>query len=173
MPQQAEVIDTVCVPTAHDHSGCHEKAIQTGATLLSTRGSLYTDASKNAQLIWKSHRAVKAYDLLNRVKPKAGTAKPAPAYRPLYFLLEQGLIHKVESLNGFIGCSFSAHQHESLLLTCVQCHEVEKGPSERTMEAIAKEYNSINQLMDLCTKNSFYWLRQVALPCLSKLKNSR
>jgi len=53
--------------------------------------------------------------------------------------MEQGLIHKVESLNAFIGCSFSDHQHQQLLLTCSHCQEVEERPAEGVMEAIDRE----------------------------------
>jgi len=53
--------------------------------------------------------------------------------------MEQGLIHKVESLNAFIGCGFSDHQHQQLLLTCSHCQEIEERPAESVMAAIANE----------------------------------
>jgi Fur family zinc uptake transcriptional regulator len=43
------------------------------------------------EILWESHRAVKAFDLLDRIKPKVGTVNPATVYRALDFLLEQGL----------------------------------------------------------------------------------
>ena len=91
------------------------------------------------ELIWESHKAIKAYDLLQRITPKVGTTKPVTVYRALNFLMEQGLIHKVESLNAFIGCRFSDHQHQQLLLTCSHCQEVEERPAEGVMEAIDRE----------------------------------
>lgn len=140
MTQQAEMTESAFISPSHDHVGCREKAIHTAEQLCIERGIRFIPIRREVLgLIWESHRAVKAYDLLNRIKPKTGTAKPATVYRALDFLLEQGLIHKVESLNAFIGCSFSDRQHEQLLLTCVQCHEVEERPGERVMEAIAKE----------------------------------
>ena len=124
----------------HDHNGCRDKALKTAERLCDNRGVRLTPMRRQVlELIWESHRAVKAYDLLDRIKPKAGTAKPATVYRALDFLMEQGLIHKVESLNAFIGCSYSEHQHQQLLLTCSQCQEVEERPAEEVMEAIAKE----------------------------------
>jgi Fur family zinc uptake transcriptional regulator len=94
---------------------------------------------KVLELIWESHHAVKAYVLLDRIKPLDGMAKPATVYRALEFLMEQGLIHRVESLNAFIGCNFSELQHEQLLLICVQCQEVEERPGVAVMEAVAQE----------------------------------
>lgn len=124
----------------HDHVGCQDKAIRAAERICDTRGVRLTPMRRQVlELIWESHRAVKAYDLLDRIKPKTGTAKPATVYRALDFLMEQGLVHKVESLNAFIGCSFSEHQHQQLLLTCSLCQEVEERPAEGVMEAIAKE----------------------------------
>jgi Fur family zinc uptake transcriptional regulator len=140
MMLQSETAPSAIISPTHDHAGCREKAIHTAEQLCNQRGVRFTPIRREVlELIWESHRAVKAYDLLDRIKPKAGTAKPATVYRVLDFLLAQGLIHKVESLNAFIGCSFSDRRHEQLLLTCVQCHEVEERPGERVMEAIAKE----------------------------------
>jgi Fur family transcriptional regulator, zinc uptake regulator len=124
----------------HDHGGCRDKAIRTAEQLCDKRGVRLTPMRRQVlELIWESHRAVKAYDLLDRIKPKTGTAKPATVYRALDFLMGQGLIHKVESLNAFIGCSYSEHPHQQLLLTCSQCQEVEERPAEGVMDAIAKE----------------------------------
>ena len=124
----------------HDHVGCRNKAIHTAEYLCTQRGVRLTPIRRKVlELIWESHRAVKAYDLLDRIKPLEQTAKPATVYRALDFLLEQGLIHRVESLNAFIGCRCSERQHEQLLLICNQCHEVEERPGEMVMEAVTRE----------------------------------
>lgn len=140
MVQQTKITETKPQASTHNHSCCREKAMKTAAKLCDQRGVRFTPIRREVlELIWESHRAVKAYDLLNRIKPKNGTAKPATVYRALDFLLGQGLIHKVESLNAFIGCSFSDRRHEQLLLTCIHCHEVEERPGEHVMEAIHRE----------------------------------
>jgi Fur family zinc uptake transcriptional regulator len=128
------------IAPTHDHVGCRNKAIRTAEQLCAERGVRLTPIRRKVlELIWESHRAVKAYDLLDRIKPVERIAKPATVYRALDFLLEQGLIHRVESLNAFIGCSSSERQHEQLLLICVQCHEVEERPGEMVMEAVTRE----------------------------------
>ena len=126
--------------TTHNHETCRDKAVQTADRLCLERGVQLTSIRRKVlELIWASHRAVKAYDLLDQMKPLQQSAKPATVYRALDFLLEQGLIHRVESLNAFIGCSCSERQHEQLLLICVQCHEVEERPGKMVMEAVSKE----------------------------------
>jgi Fur family transcriptional regulator, zinc uptake regulator len=124
----------------HNHDVCRAKAVQTADRLCAERGVQLTTIRRQVlELIWGSHRAVKAYDLLDQMKPLKQSAKPATVYRALDFLLEQGLIHRVESLNAFIGCSCSERQHEQLLLICVQCHEVEERPGILVMKAVSKE----------------------------------
>lgn len=148
MAQESEPSQLAFISPVHDHVCCREKAIRTAEQLCNQRGVRFTPIRREVlELIWESHCAVKAYDLLDKIKPQTGSAKPATVYRALDFLLEQGLIHKVESLNAFIGCSFSDRQHEQLLLTCVKCHEVEERPGEHVMEAIAKELEQATFIM--------------------------
>lgn len=124
----------------HDHGGCVNKAIRTAEQLCTHRGARLTPIRRKVlELVWESHRAVKAYDLLDRIKPLEPAAKPATVYRALDFLIAQGLIHRVESLNAFIGCNCSEHQHELLLLICKRCQEVEERPAPAVMEAMAEE----------------------------------
>ena len=131
-------MSTESVP--HNHEQCRNKAVQTADKLCAERGVQLTPIRRKAlELIWQSHRAIKAYDLLDQLKPLQQSAKPTTVYRALDFLLEQGLIHRIESLNAFIGCSCSEHQHELLLLICEQCHEVEERPGVLVMEAINNE----------------------------------
>ncbi len=134
--------DYAALPSSvdHDHHHCRASAIQKAEKLCLQRGVRFTEIRKQVlELIWESHCAVKAYDLLDKIKPHLGSAKPATVYRALDFLLEQGLIHKVESLNAYIGCSHADHKHEQLLLTCTRCHEVEERTGEKVMDAIAQE----------------------------------
>jgi len=128
------------VPAGHDHVGCVNKAILTAEQLCARRGVRLTPIRRKVlELVWESHRAAKAYDLLARIRPLEQAAKPATVYRALDFLMEQGLIHRVESLNAFIGCANSERQHERLLLICEQCQEVEERPAAEVMDAVVLE----------------------------------
>jgi Fur family zinc uptake transcriptional regulator len=130
----------LATPPRHDHLGCVSKAIRTAEQLCLHRGAKLTPIRRKVlELVWESHRAVKAYDLLHRIKPIEQAAKPATVYRALDFLIEQGLIHRVESLNAFIGCNCSEQQHELLLLICTACQEVEERPALAVMAAVAEE----------------------------------
>jgi Fur family zinc uptake transcriptional regulator len=124
----------------HNHNNCASQALLTAEQLCVKRGVLLTPARhKVLELIWASHKAVKAYELLDQLKPLQKAAKPATIYRALDFLIEQGLIHRVESLNAFVGCHCSGSQHEQLLLICKHCEEVEERSAKEVMSALAQE----------------------------------
>jgi Fur family zinc uptake transcriptional regulator len=124
----------------HDHSHCQDKAVRIAERLCLERGVRLTPLRRKIlELIWDNHQAIKAYDLLEKVRPFDRSIKPATIYRTLDFLLEQGLIHRVETLNAFIGCSHSEGQHEQLLLICERCQEVEERPGQAVMQAVARE----------------------------------
>lgn len=125
----------------HNHSECVSEALGTAEHLCIERGVQLTPIRhKVLELIWESHKAVKAYELLDRLKPLQQGAKPATIYRALDFLIEQGLIHRVESLNAFVGCHCSGLQHEQLLLICKHCQEVEERPAPEVMSALSLEF---------------------------------
>lgn len=124
----------------HDHNQCIRNAITAAEQLCMTRGAQLTPIRhKVLELIWNSHKAVKAYDLLDQIRPLNDSAKPSTVYRALDFLLEQGLIHRVESLNAFVGCHCSGTLHDQLLLICTQCHNVEERAALNIIQALTDE----------------------------------
>jgi Fur family transcriptional regulator, zinc uptake regulator len=124
----------------HDHSQCIEHAVQVAEQLCRARGVLLTPVRRKVlELIWSSHKAVKAYDLLDQLRPGNDAAKPATVYRALDFLLEQGLIHRVESLNAFVGCRQGGMQHDQLLLICTVCHDVAELAAPQVLAALSSE----------------------------------
>ncbi|AAW60585.1 transcriptional repressor [Gluconobacter oxydans] len=56
-------------------------------------------------LILSSEKPSGAYDLLARLRPAHPKAAPPTVYRALEFLLENSLIHRLERLSAFVGCS--------------------------------------------------------------------
>jgi Fur family zinc uptake transcriptional regulator len=63
------------------------------------------------ELVLAAEAPIGAYALLDRLKLARPGAAPPTVYRALDFLLEHGLVHKVERLNAFIGCSDAGHGH--------------------------------------------------------------
>ncbi len=120
----------------HDHRRCMHHALSLAEVVCQQRGVRLTPLRRRVlELIWEDHRAVKAYDLLDRIKPLSA-AKPATVYRALEFLLAQGLIHKLASQNAFIGCRCGDRPHQVLLLICTRCGAVEEVLAPEAMAAL-------------------------------------
>jgi Fur family zinc uptake transcriptional regulator len=125
---------------SHDHQGCIADALSKAERLCCERGVRFTPLRRRVlELIWSNHESVKAYDLLDTLKTFDAAAKPATIYRTLDFLLEQGFIHRIESLNAFVGCWQPEHQHELMLLICECCHNVEERLAPGLMLAAREE----------------------------------
>ena len=77
-------------------------------------------------ILWQRAKPMGAYDLLDALREQLPSAKPATVYRALDFLLEQGLIHRLESLNAFVSCTHPESPHESQFLICKDCGEVKE-----------------------------------------------
>ncbi len=73
-----------------------------------------------------------AYDLLDRLRGSHDNAAPPTVYRALDWLLELGLIHKLERLSAFVGCiahdddahADCEHAHAAQFLICRGCGRV-------------------------------------------------
>jgi len=87
------------------------------------RGARLTDVRRTVlELILEAREPIGAYALLDRLKGRSGHGKPPTVYRALDFLLAQGLIHRVERLNAFVGCHEEVdHPHPVQFLICSGC----------------------------------------------------
>jgi Fur family zinc uptake transcriptional regulator len=75
------------------------------------RGTRLTDLRRQVLgLILDAEAPTGAYDLLDRLRKMRHGAAPPTVYRALEFLLENGLIHRLERLSAFVGCV--AHEHD-------------------------------------------------------------
>lgn len=106
----------------HDHDRCVTAALGEAERLCARRGARLTALRKRVlALVWTSHSPVGAYDILDRLSPEHGRAAPPTVYRALEFLLEQGLVHRIESLNAFVGCPHPGETHSGQFLICRDC----------------------------------------------------
>ena len=46
---------------------------------------------------------------------------PPTVYRALAFLLQQGLVHRIENRNAFVGCCLPETPHDGQFLICLVC----------------------------------------------------
>jgi Fur family transcriptional regulator, zinc uptake regulator len=122
----------------HDHSSCIEEALRLAEEVCHSRGVRLTELRRKIlRLIWGGHKAVGAYTLLEQLQPGGGGAPPT-VYRTLDFLLEQGLIHRLASLNAYIGCRHPAKPHSGQFLICEACHNLTELADEEIDRAIIR-----------------------------------
>ena len=95
-------------------------------------------------LIAEAGRPLKAYDLLDQITldnsrsgEGAGAAAPPTVYRALDFLLANGFIHKLESVNAFVACHHpNTAQHSVPFLICDRCHSAVELEDEQVVAAL-------------------------------------
>ena len=121
----------------HDHQQCIEDALASANAVCGDRGARLTPLRRRVlELIWESQRPIGAYALLDALKSEHGAARPPTIYRALDFLIEQGLVHRIQSLNAFIGCTDPAVAHSGLFLICIECGDTVEIEDEKIDAAI-------------------------------------
>lgn len=109
----------------HDHGCCIDEALVRAESICRTRGERLTPLRRQIlELVWNSHRAVKAYELLRLLSVDGKRAAPPTVYRTLDFLCDAGLVHRLESLNAFIGCARPDTRHSAQFLICTECDAI-------------------------------------------------
>jgi Fur family zinc uptake transcriptional regulator len=94
-------------------------------------------------LLLEQQGAVGAYELLDVLKLTESNAKPATVYRTLDFLLEFGLIHKIESTNAFVACHHFDCNHPVQFLICDTCGDVKEIQSEGLKDTLDNQAQSV------------------------------
>lgn len=128
-----------------EHDACIDAALLHAKEICLTQGWRLTPIRQRVlELVWQSHKAVKAYDLLDVLQSEQASAKPPTVYRALDFLLEAGLIHKVNSLNAFVGCSHPTKKHRCMFLICQECGQVDECCDEDLSKSLQKVADKAN-----------------------------
>jgi Fur family zinc uptake transcriptional regulator len=109
----------------HDHGRCRDGALAAAEAQCRARGLRMTPARAFALgALLESHRAVTAYELLDRMRAAGLGSQPPVAYRALEFLVENGFAHRIERLGAYIACTGGAEAHPAAFLVCRRCRAV-------------------------------------------------
>ncbi|WP_407921340.1 Fur family transcriptional regulator [Aidingimonas lacisalsi] len=101
--------------------------IQQAERQCQNRGARFTPIRRRVlEMIATASGGLKAYELLDKLAVEHGAARPPTVYRALDFLIEQGLVHRIESLNAYVACPCPEHVHGFQLLICRSCGRVEE-----------------------------------------------
>lgn len=109
----------------HNHQACIADALADArAICLRQNARLTATRERVLELIWQSHRPLGAYDVLGMLAQDGHNAAPPTVYRALDFLQQHGLVHRIASLNAFIGCTHAGTRHQGMFLICYRCGNV-------------------------------------------------
>ena len=122
-------------------------ALERAEVLCQTRGVQLTPLRRDVlRLVLEAEAPIGAYALLDQLKASRAKAAPPTVYRALDFLLEQGLIHRLERLNAFMGCNEAleghgvhhdhGHDHPHQFLICRGCGMTREISDHAVAEAI-------------------------------------
>ncbi len=118
-----------------------DRRLAQAAELCRARGQSLTPLRRRVlEIVLAADRPLGAYDVLDILAEERGRVAPPTVYRSLDFLLEQGLVHKVLSVNGFVACSEAARPHAAELFICRLCGtavEVARKVTDRRLEEAA------------------------------------
>ncbi|MDE2199037.1 MAG: transcriptional repressor [Rhodospirillales bacterium] len=90
-------------------------------------------------LILAAEAPLTAYRLLDLLKATRSNAAPPTIYRAVDFLLAQRLIHRIERINAFVGCTGGAHHaHPAQFLICRSCGGVAEIEDPAVSRALAR-----------------------------------
>jgi Fur family zinc uptake transcriptional regulator len=122
----------------HDHRHCVEDALAAAEKLCAEKDLRFTPLRRRVlELVWSSHKPVGAYALLDELRSEDLGSAPPTIYRTLDFLIENGLIHRIERMNAFVGCSHPGEVHRGFFLICSECGNAEELQSDGLSETIS------------------------------------
>lgn len=154
------------MPHHHSHHHLDEKSINNKLKAVKascdTQGIRFTALREQVyRLILQAGKPIGAYDLLAQLQQTSEkTVAPPTVYRSLDFLLDNGLIHQLNSTKAFFACCQPDGQHVAAFLICQECGDVQEfshQPIETMLVNVAEQANfaiqsSVIELSGTCQK---------------------
>jgi Fur family zinc uptake transcriptional regulator len=123
----------------HDHDRCSADAMAHAEALCAARGQRLTPLRRQVlQTLAESHKMLGAYEIMDRMAAQGPRPAPITVYRALDFLLENGLVHRIESRNAFLAC-IGEHEAGSgtvVFLICERCGAVGEASSKAVADTL-------------------------------------
>src|SRR3974377_2036188 len=107
----------------HDHEQCAADAISHAEQVCKARAQKFTPVRRQVlQALLLSHRPLGAYEVIDELARSMPRPAPITVYRALDFLMQNGLVHRIESRNAYLAC---ARDHDTAamvaFLICERC----------------------------------------------------
>src|SRR6266436_6350852 len=90
----------------HDHDRCAADGIDHAERVCAQRAQKFTPIRRQVlEALLSSHRPLGAYEVIDELAKSMPRPAPITVYRALDFLMANGLVHRIESRNAFLGCA--------------------------------------------------------------------
>jgi len=123
----------------HDHGTCISAGLAAAETHCQSEGLRFTPVRRKAlEILLQEHRALGAYEMLDRLREAGFGSQPPVAYRALEFLVANGFAHKIERLNAFIACAHPGASHSPTFMICRICESVAEAQSSPARGALGE-----------------------------------
>jgi Fur family zinc uptake transcriptional regulator len=134
---------------AHDHSHCSGDALSRAEILAEARGMRLTPVRRRTlEILLEAHKALGAYEVLERLGRDGFGTQPPVAYRALEFLVEQGLAHRVRRLNAFAACMLPGLPHQPAFFICTGCDTIAEARATAIQHAVEEAAGDIGFRME-------------------------
>lgn len=121
----------------HDHGTCISDGLSAAEAHCQAQGLRFTPVRrKTLEILLQEHRALGAYEMLDRLRDAGFGSQPPVAYRALDFLVANGFAHKIERLNAFIACAHPGASHSPAFMICRMCQSVAEAQSSPARGAL-------------------------------------
>lgn len=109
----------------HDHKFCIASGIASVEAHCRSQKLQFTPVRRRVmEILLTEHRALGAYEILDRLREEGLGSQPPVAYRALDFLVSNGFAHKIERLNAFAACMHPGEHHAPAFFICKVCDNV-------------------------------------------------
>ncbi|MCC6135672.1 MAG: transcriptional repressor [Candidatus Contendobacter sp.] len=132
-----------------------QDALAQAEAMCQQRGSRLTDLRRRVlEILWNNLTPMGAYAILDVLRDDGRPGAPPTVYRALDFLLEQGLIHRLASLNVFTVCRQPGRQHGGQFLICRDCGQVDELSNATVenllrIEAETRDFEVLAQMVEI------------------------
>jgi Fur family zinc uptake transcriptional regulator len=126
----------------HDHDRCLEEAMERARKAFEDKGLKLTPLRQAVfKEIAASHKAMGAYDVLDKFAARSERLAPISVYRAIEALVTAGIVHRFESRNAFFACH-AGHGMRQLVLACEACGRVAEVDGDKVFGAIDRAAGS-------------------------------
>ncbi|ANT62797.1 Fur family transcriptional regulator [Salipiger sp. CCB-MM3] len=129
--------------TEHDHDACVAERVAAAESYCADKRLQFTAARRRVlEILLDEHKALGAYEILDRLKREGRGSQPPVAYRALDFLVTHGFAHRVERLNAYVACAHPCETHFPAFMICRVCDSVAEAtsaPSKGLLGAAARD----------------------------------